>query len=150
MRCVLQRVNSASVSVDGKEVSKISQGLLILLGVGKDDNKNDAEKLADKLIGLRIFSDSEGKFNLGLTDINGKMLVVSQFTLYGNCKKGRRPGFDKAAPPEIAESMYNYFCDYVVRQGIPVERGVFGAMMKVSLENDGPVTIIIDTDDWKK
>ena len=149
MRCVLQRVSSASVKVNGEEISSVGKGLLLLLGVGKEDGKEDAIKLAEKIVGLRIFTDSEGKFNLSLADVKGEVLVVSQFTLFANCRKGRRPGFDNSAPPALAEPLYEFFCDHIEKMGFPVGRGVFGAVMEVSLVNDGPVTIFIDTDEWK-
>lgn len=147
MRAVVQRVSSASVTVDGQVTGAIDQGLLVLLGVAPDDGDKELDWLAKKLVGLRIFPDADGKMNLGLSDIGGGMLVVSQFTLYGDCRKGRRPSFVKAAHPRHAEPTYEAFCERVAALGVPVERGVFGADMKVELLNDGPVTLVLDTPD---
>jgi len=145
MRAVVQRVSRASVTVDGAITGAIDHGLLVLLGVAPDDGDQELDWLAKKLVGLRIFPDADGKMNLGLSDIGGGMLVVSQFTLYGDCRKGRRPSFVKAAHPSHAEPTYEAFCERVATLGVPVERGIFGADMKVELLNDGPVTLIIDT-----
>lgn len=146
MKAVIQRVTRCSVTVDEKTVGKISGGFLILLGVEDGDTEKDADKLAAKIAGLRIFTDENDKMNLSLTDINGEVLVVSQFTLCASCRKGRRPNFTAAARPETAEPLYEYFCEAIHQNGInKVEHGVFGADMKVSLLNDGPVTIIIDS-----
>jgi D-tyrosyl-tRNA(Tyr) deacylase len=146
MRAVVQRVNSASVTVDGRVTGAIGRGLLILLGVARDDGPEECRWLANKVAGLRIFPDGEGKMNLSLLDEGLGALVVSQFTLYGNVRKGRRPSFVKAALPEVAESLYERFCDELAAAGvIPVERGVFQAMMDVALVNAGPVTLVVDT-----
>ena len=146
MRAVVQRVTQASVSVDGRLVGSIGQGQLVLLGVGHDDGEDQSRWLAKKLAGLRIFRDDEGRMNRSLLEMGGEVLVVSQFTLYGDCRKGRRPSFVKAAAPEQAEQLYENFCAELGTCGVKkVARGVFGAMMDVSLNNDGPVTIIVDT-----
>ncbi len=146
MRAVLQVVTNANVKVDSKISGEIDKGLLVLLGVGKDDTNEQIKKLADKIIKLRIFDDADGKTNLSIQDVGGSMLIVSQFTLYWNCKKGNRPSFDGAMPPDIANKMYLEFVDYVKSQGINVRTGEFGADMKVTLTNDGPVTVVLDTD----
>jgi len=145
MRGVLQRVTRASVTVDGQVIGEIGRGLVVLLGVEQDDTEADAHQLADKTIQLRIFDDADGKMNLGLTDVGGSVLVVSQFTLLGDCRKGRRPSFIQAAPPELAERLYETFVAAVGVQGIPVATGKFRAMMQVELVNDGPVTILLDS-----
>jgi len=145
MRAVLQRVSSASVDVDGATVGRCGAGLLILLGVAPEDDEKAARWLARKLAGLRIFPDDDGKMNRSVVDVGGEALVISQFTLYGDCRKGRRPSFVKSAPPSLAEPLYERFCDLLAEEGLPVERGIFAADMKVSLLNDGPVTLIIDT-----
>lgn len=145
MKAVVQRVKSASVAVDGNEISRIGGGLAVLLGVGKEDNARDINFLAEKIANLRIFEDEAGKMNLSILDIGGEALVVSQFTLYGDCKRGRRPGFDKAAPPEIAQTLYNDFVDTLRACGIPVKTGQFQAHMLFTIENDGPVTLTLDT-----
>ena len=146
MRAVIQRVSRASVTVDGAITGQIGQGLMVLLGVGPDDTEADGAWLASKLANLRIFSDQAGKMNLSLIDIGGGALVVSQFTLYGDCRRGRRPSFVGAAPPDRAEPLYERFCEQLAAEGVePVGRGVFGAMMDVDLLNEGPVTLIIDT-----
>ena len=145
MRAVLQRVTRASVTVDGQVIGEIGRGLVVLLGVEQDDTEADAHQLADKTIQLRIFDDADGKMNLGLADVGGAMLVVSQFTLFGDCRKGRRPSFIQAAPPELAERLYETFVAAVGVQGILVATGKFRAMMQVELVNDGPVTIILDS-----
>jgi D-aminoacyl-tRNA deacylase len=147
MRAVVQRVSRASVQVDNQIISKIEQGMLILLGVKKDDSKKEADLLAKKIINLRIFSDKENKMNLSLLDIKGQIIVVSQFTLYGNCKKGRRPSFIHAALPEIADSLYQYFVQCLKNYNVLVETGQFQALMQVELINDGPVTFILDSDE---
>ncbi len=146
MRAVLTRVKSASVTVDGNVIGKIGQGFLILLGVTHDDTEAQAVKLADKLMGLRIFEDENGKMNRSLDDVGGEVLVVSQFTLYGNCKKGRRPEFLSAARPEVAVPLYEKFVALCRDKGLHVETGEFGAEMLVASVNDGPVTLIVDTD----
>ena len=148
MKAVIQRVAQCSVVVDDHTVGEIRNGFLILLGVENGDTSKEAEKLSAKIAGLRIFTDENDKMNLSLTDIDGDVLVVSNFTLCANCEKGRRPNFIGAARPETAEPLYEYFCECMRNNGIKkVEKGIFGADMKVSLLNDGPVTIIIDTKD---
>lgn len=145
MRAVVQRVKRAGVTVEGSVVGEIEKGVLVLLGVGKDDNEKDAEYLAEKVVNLRIFDDEGGKMNLSLPDIGGSMLVVSQFTLYGDCRKGRRPGYDSAAAPDIAQRLYHFFVERCRSYGVSVETGKFQAMMQVELLNDGPVTLLIDS-----
>lgn len=145
MRAVVQRVSQASVQVDGKIVGEIQKGLLVLLGVGKEDTMEDLEYLVNKIIGLRIFEDENEKMNLSLMDIEGDLLVVSQFTLYGDVRKGKRPSFTDSAHPDIAEEIYLKFIDKCIEKGIKTEKGIFGADMKVSLINDGPVTILLDS-----
>lgn len=145
MRAVLQRVTRASVTVDGQVIGQIGAGLVVLLGVEQDDTDADAHQLADKTIQLRIFDDADGKMNLSLADMGGQMLVVSQFTLLGDCRKGRRPSFIQAAEPAIAERLYEMFVAAVGVQGISVATGKFRAMMQVELVNDGPVTILLDS-----
>ena len=145
MRAVVQRVLESSVSIEGQIVGKIDQGLMVLLGVSKDDTEADAEYMAEKIVHMRIFSDQNGKMNRSLPDIGGKMLVVSQFTLYGNCRKGRRPSFVEAAPPDDGNALYEYFVDQTRRKGVSVETGRFGEMMTVYLVNDGPVTLIVES-----
>lgn len=147
MRAVVQRVGSARVEVDGKVVGEIGRGLLVLLGVGEEDADKQAHWLADKIAGLRIFEDEAGKMNLSVEEVCGSLLVVSQFTLYGDCRKGRRPSFTKAAPPAEADRLYEVFVARLRELGLPVETGVFQAMMQVHLVNDGPVTLVVDTDD---
>ena len=146
MRAVLTRVKHASVSIDGKETARIGEGFLILLGVTHEDTEAQAVKLAEKLTGLRIFEDENGKMNRGLTDVGGEVLIVSQFTLYGNCKKGRRPEFLSAARPEVAIPLYEKFVQLCRDKGLHVATGEFGAYMQVESLNDGPVTLIVDTD----
>ena len=145
MRAVVQRVTEASVSVDGAEKGRIGRGFMVLVGVSSDDNEADAEYLADKVAKLRVFEDSEGKMNLSLLDVGGEVLAVSQFTLYGDARKGNRPGFTSAAPPDKAEALYRKFVDVLKTRSLKVEEGVFRAHMKVYLVNDGPVTIILDS-----
>lgn len=145
MRAVVQRVKSARVSVDGKTRGEIHHGLLVFLGVGREDGPQDADYLATKISGLRIFSDSSGKFDLSVRDVQGRVLVVSQFTLYGDCRKGRRPSFTDAAPPEVAQALYEHFIERIRQQGLSVESGTFQALMEVHLINDGPVTILLDS-----
>jgi D-tyrosyl-tRNA(Tyr) deacylase len=145
MRAVVQRVRSCSVSVESQIISRIGPGLLVLLGVATGDAPAEADWLADKIAGLRIFEDENGKMNRALSDTGGEMMVVSQFTLYGDCRKGRRPSFVAVAPPETAEKLYLYFTDRVRGMGIRVQTGQFRAMMAVSLVNDGPVTLVIDS-----
>jgi D-tyrosyl-tRNA(Tyr) deacylase len=145
MRACVQRVTRGSVTVDGEIIGAIEQGLVVLLGVGPDDSETDITYLADKLTQLRIFEDAEGKMNKSLIDIGGGMLVVSQFTLMGDCRKGRRPSFIAAAPPEMAESLYEQFVAAVAERGVVVATGKFRAMMQVELVNDGPVTMLVDS-----
>jgi len=144
MKALIQRVKKASVSIDGKIYSEIGAGLLIFLGVEKGDEKLNADKLSDKISKLRIFEDEAGKMNKSLLDIGGEALIVSQFTLCGDCKKGTRPSFDKSAPPDIAEPLYEYFVSQVKSLNISSKTGKFGAMMDVELINDGPVTFWIE------
>ena len=147
MRLVLQRVSEASVIVGGDTNGSIRTGLVILAGMAKSDTQSDVDYLADKVLGLRIFSDDSGKMNRNIADAGGSLLVVSQFTLYGDCRKGRRPGFDQAAAPEQAQALYNRFVEKLRLGPVPVETGVFQAMMEVHLVNQGPVTILMDTAD---
>ena len=147
MKLVLQRVTDARVVVHGSTVGSIRTGLLVLLGIGKSDTPSDADYLLDKVLGLRIFPDEAGKMNLDVRQAAGALLIVSQFTLYADCRKGRRPGFELAAPPEQAQSLYNYFVESARRGPVPVETGVFQASMEVHLVNNGPVTIVIDSAD---
>ena len=150
MRAVLTRVKSASVTIDGEIVGKIGKGFLVLLGAGMNDTKEIAEKMADKMMRLRIFSDENDKTNLSIQDVGGELLVVSQFTLYADCRKGNRPSFTNAGKPQEANALYEYFMEYC-RKTIPVvESGVFGADMKVELCNDGPFTIVLDSDEIVK
>ena len=145
MRAVIQRVSQASVTVEDEVVGQIGQGLLILLGITHEDTEKEAAWLARKIAGLRIFEDDAGKMNLGLTDVGGAALIVSQFTLYGNARKGRRPSFVEAARPEQAQPLYNRLCELMIAEGVRVEQGIFQAAMKVALVNDGPVTLWLDT-----
>lgn len=145
MRAVIQRVGKADVNIDGQEVGAIAFGLLVLLGVAPNDSSNDVEYLAKKIVNLRIFEDNAGKMNLSLAEVKGQMLVVSQFTLFGDCKKGRRPSFTGAAKPEKANALYLEFVEAVRSLGIEVATGQFGAMMDVGLVNQGPVTLILES-----
>lgn len=145
MRAVLTRVSSASVTIDGRVNGKIGKGFLILLGVGPEDTRADATKLAEKLLSLRIFTDENDKMNLGLEAVDGEVLVVSQFTLYGSVRKGRRPSFTGAADPSLAIPLYEFFLAECARLGYPPQHGEFGADMKVESVNDGPVTIVVDS-----
>lgn len=145
MRAVIQRVKEAWVEIEGEAVGRIGEGVLVLLGAGKDDTEEDVRYLAEKILALRIFEDTEGKMNLSVTETGGEVLVVSQFTLYGDCRKGRRPSFDKAAPPEIAERLYELFVSELSGRGVKVETGRFRAMMDVHLVNSGPVTLMLDS-----
>ena len=145
MRAVLTRVNSASVTIDGQVVGQIGKGFLILLGVGPNDTEKECRYLAEKALGLRIFTDEQDKMNLGLADVGGQVLVVSQFTLYGNCRKGRRPSFTDAAGPELGNQLYEKFLSICEELGFPPQHGQFGADMQVASINDGPVTLILDT-----
>lgn len=144
MRVVLQRVTTASVEVEGKTVGEIGRGLLVLVGVGKGDTEQEASWLAGKTAELRIFPDDQGKMNRSLIDVGGAALVVSQFTLLGDCRKGRRPAFTDAAQPQLAEQLYRRYAEFMAQRGVDVSLGVFAADMNVSLVNDGPVTIVID------
>jgi D-tyrosyl-tRNA(Tyr) deacylase len=145
MRACIQRVSSARVVVDGDVVGEIGRGLLVLLGVAADDGETELRWMVDKVVGLRVFDDGEGKMNLALADVGGELLVVSQFTLLGDARKGRRPSFIAAAPPEKAERMYNEFVDAARELGVRVATGRFRAHMQVELVNDGPVTILVDS-----
>lgn len=144
MRLVVQRVKNAKVEVDEKTVGSINQGFLVLLGVTHTDTRSEADYLVKKLCNLRVFEDENGKMNLGLKDVGGELLIVSQFTLYADCSQGNRPSFINAAKPDVANELYEYFCEKCKEQNIKVEKGIFGADMKVSLLNDGPVTIILE------
>ena len=146
MRAVLTRVKSASVTIEGEVVGSIGQGFLILLGVGPEDTEKQCRYLAEKALSLRVFEDENGKMNRGLEDVNGQVLVVSQFTLYGNCRKGRRPSFTDAAGPELGNTLYEKFLQICTELGYSPQHGRFGADMKVESINDGPVTLILDTD----
>ena len=146
MKAVLTRVKSASVAIGGNVVGSIGKGFLILLGVGPEDTEDQCRYLAEKALGLRVFEDENGKMNLGLGDVGGQVLVVSQFTLYGNCRKGRRPSFTDAAGPELGNEMYERFLAICQELGYPPQHGQFGADMQVESINDGPVTLILDTD----
>ena len=145
MRFVIQVVDQASVSVDNRIVGSIEKGYLVLIGIGAGDTPAQADKLVRKMMGLRIFQDANGKTNLSLGDVGGALLLVSQFTLYANCKKGNRPSFTESAPPDLARELYEHICD-LCRSQAHVETGIFGADMKVSLINDGPFTVILDSD----
>ena len=145
MRIVIQRVKAARVTVDGEVTGEIGEGLLVFLGIARTDTEKDADYLVDKLIGLRIFADDQGKMNRNMVDAGGALLIVSQFTLYGDCRRGRRPSFDLAAPPDQARALYNYFVQAARRGSVRTETGVFQASMQVELVNDGPVTIIVET-----
>ncbi len=144
MRALIQRVSRASVQVDSEEAASIGRGYLVLLGVGAGDGEEQAAWLAHKIAGLRLFEDDAGRMNLGLKDVEGAVLAVSQFTLYGDARKGRRPSFTRAAPPAQAEALYDRFCDLLAAEGVPVEKGVFQAHMDVALVNDGPVTLWLE------
>ncbi|SEA39709.1 D-tyrosyl-tRNA(Tyr) deacylase [Pseudobutyrivibrio sp. ACV-2] len=146
MRFVIQRVNEASVAVEGQVIGQIKKGFLVLIGVSGDDTKEIADKMVKKLLGLRIFDDENDKINLSLTDVGGELLLISQFTLYANCKKGYRPSFIEAGAPDMANEMYEYIIEKCKSEGYHVETGSFGADMKVSLLNDGPFTIVLDSD----
>ncbi|NMA67943.1 MAG: D-tyrosyl-tRNA(Tyr) deacylase [Desulfitobacterium sp.] len=146
MRCVVQRVSKASVTVDKEVVGKIEKGLLVLWGVGENDGEEDCRWLVEKVVGLRIFEDEEGKMNRSVLDVKGEILMVSQFTLYGDCRKGRRPSFSSAAPPEKAKDLFDQAVTYMGEYGIKVETGIFQADMQVELINDGPVTLLLDSE----
>jgi D-tyrosyl-tRNA(Tyr) deacylase len=145
MKAVVQRVTQSRVTVEDQQIGVIGRGMMVLLGVAQDDGEADADWLVDKIVGLRIFEDDHGKMNRAITDVNGRILVVSQFTLLGDCRKGRRPSFVKAAAPDKAEALYNRFVQKIRDKGIGVETGRFGAAMKVALVNDGPVTLILSS-----
>lgn len=146
MRAVVQRVSRAEVRVDQKTVGKIGKGILVLLGIGQEDDEQDLQWLADKVMNLRIFEDENDKMNLSVLDVGGQVLVVSQFTLYGDCRKGKRPSYSSAAAPQDAEKLYEAFVKFIEEKyGIKVETGVFQAMMEVELVNDGPVTLLLDS-----
>ncbi len=145
MRAVVQLTSQAAVKVENQLTGSIGKGLVVLLGVGKEDTIKDAKYLAEKIVNLRIFPDGEKLMNLSVKDVGGEILVVSQFTLFGDCRKGRRPGYSDAAPPEKAKELYKTFKDYLLKQGIPVESGKFQAMMEVELTNSGPVTLLLDS-----
>lgn len=144
MKLLIQRVSSASVKVDNELISEIKQGLLVFIGVSQEDSSKSIEWLANKLVNLRIFEDNEGKMNLSVQDIKGEIMVISQFTLYANCEKGRRPSFIEAGEPEMANQLYEEFCEKVKEYYKEPQKGIFGADMKISLVNDGPVTIILE------
>jgi D-tyrosyl-tRNA(Tyr) deacylase len=150
MKLVIQRVSEAYVQVDDTPVGSIRTGLVVFLGIGKSDTEEDADYLSDRLLGLRIFPDDQGKMNRSVQEAGGSLLIVSQFTLYGDCRRGRRPSFDQAAPPERALALYNYFVEAARRGPVAVETGVFQATMRVHLVNEGPVTILIDSADRGK
>ena len=150
MRLVVQRVREATVIVNQSTTGAIRNGLLVLIGVSKHDTPADADYLVEKLIGLRVFPDEEGKMNCSVQEVGGSLLLVSQFTLYGDCRRGRRPNFDQAAPPEQAQALYDYFVGRARQGPVPVETGIFQASMMVQLVNEGPVTILMDSDDRKR
>jgi len=145
MRIVCQRVTRAKVEVNDQVVGEIERGLLVYLGVGKGDTPTDAQFIADKLVNLRIFADEAGKMNRSVIDIGGKILLVSNFTLHGDCRKGRRPGFDAAAEPTLADELYEKVAELIAQASVAVEKGVFGAYMQVTSQNDGPVTFLLDS-----
>ncbi len=147
MKFVVQRVTEASVTVEGQVVGKINKGFMVLVGISDTDDEKIADKLVKKLVGLRIFEDAEGKTNLSLADVGGELLMISQFTLYANCKKGFRPSFIEAGKPDMANALYEYICEECKKSVPVVEKGVFGAHMHVSLMNDGPFTIVLDSRD---
>ncbi len=144
MKALIQRVSAGSVAVDGRTIGEIGRGFVVLLGITHTDTPAEADWLANKVAGLRVFEDEAGKMNLSLLDVGGSVLVVSQFTLYGDARKGKRPSFTHAAPPEIAEPLVDYFCEQLRAQGLPVSTGIFGAHMAVHIHNDGPVTLLLE------
>lgn len=150
MKLVIQRVSRASVTVRGSVIGQIGQGYLVLVGVGREDTKEDADRLVRKMIGLRIFSDENGKINKSLKDVDGQLLLISQFTLYADCRHGNRPGFTDAGDPEKAKELYEYMIDSCRREILVVEQGEFGADMKVELVNDGPFTILLDSEIYRE
>lgn len=145
MRAVIQRVARAELSVNGEQIAAIGKGYVVLLGVTHDDNENDARYIADKITSLRLFEDEAGKINLGITNVGGEVLIVSQFTLYADCRKGRRPSFTDAAPPAVADRLYQRVVELLRETGLSVQTGIFGAHMLVALVNDGPLTILLDS-----
>lgn len=149
MRFLIQRVNKAKVTVEGEVTGSIKKGYLVFIGIGADDTKDIADKLIKKMLGLRIFADEEGKTNISVNDVNGELLLVSQFTLYADCKKGNRPSFVKAASPDKANELYEYIIEECSKS-LKVEKGIFGADMKVELENDGPFTVMLDSDSFER
>jgi len=150
LRLVIQRVKEAEVTANGSTTGSIRSGLLALIGISREDTREDADYMLDKLLGLRIFPDDNGKMNRNIGEAGGALLLVSQFTLYGDCRKGRRPSFDRAAPPQEAQAIYDYFVDSARQGRVPVETGIFQATMEVHLINDGPVTILLDSDDRRR
>jgi D-aminoacyl-tRNA deacylase len=150
MRLVIQRVKESKVIVSGSTTGSIRSGLVVMIGISREDTRAEADYMLDKLLGLRIFSDVNGKMNRNIAESGGALLLVSQFTLYGDCRKGRRPSFDRAAPPAMAQTLYEYFVESARHSTVPVETGVFQASMEVHLINDGPVTILLDSDDRQK
>ncbi|HCB99948.1 MAG TPA: D-tyrosyl-tRNA(Tyr) deacylase [Ruminococcaceae bacterium] len=150
MRAVIQRVERANVQVESETVGQIGKGLFILLGIAEGDKEDEARKLAKKIASLRVFSDKEGKLRLGAEDVEGSFLVVSNFTLYGDCRRGRRPDFTRAASPEKARNLYHIFIGALTESGFPVETGRFGADMQIEQVLDGPMTLVLDTDDWRQ
>lgn len=150
MRLVIQRVKESRVIVNGRTTGSIDSGLLVLIGISREDTRAEADYMLDKLTGLRIFPDEGGKMNRNVVESGGALLLVSQFTLYGDCRKGRRPSFDRAAPPDAAQALYDYFVEAARRGPVPVQTGIFQASMEVHLINDGPVTILLDSDDRQK
>jgi D-tyrosyl-tRNA(Tyr) deacylase len=150
VRLIIQRVKGSKVVVNGRTTGSIGSGLLVLIGISREDTRTEADYMLDKLTGLRIFADDSGKMNRNIVESGGSLLLVSQFTLYADCRKGRRPSFDRAAPPEAAQALYEYFVESARRGPVPVETGVFQASMEVHLINDGPVTILLDSDDLQK
>jgi D-tyrosyl-tRNA(Tyr) deacylase len=150
VRLVIQRVKESQVTVNGSTTGSIRSGLLVFIGIAREDTRAEADYMLDKLVGLRIFPDDSGKMNRNIAECGGALLLVSQFTLYGDCRKGRRPSFDRAAPPEQAQALYEYFVEAARRGSVPVETGVFQASMEVHLINDGPVTILLDSDDRRR
>ncbi|MEM7126652.1 MAG: D-aminoacyl-tRNA deacylase [Chloroflexota bacterium] len=150
MRIILQRVSQASVTAESTEVSAIQRGFLLLVGITHTDTEKEADYLARKIAGIRLFEDEDGKMNQGLADVGGSVLAVSQFTLYADARKGRRPSFINAARPDLAQPLYEYFCQSLTQEGITVKQGIFQTSMKVSLVNDGPVTLILDTAELMK
>ena len=150
MRLVIQRVKESEVTVNGSTTGSIRSGLVVLIGISREDTRGEADYMLDKLLGLRIFSDDSGKMNRNIVESGGALLLVSQFTLYGDCRKGRRPSFDRAAPPEIAQPLYEYFVESARKGPVPVETGLFQATMELHIVNAGPVTILLDSDDRQK